>query len=78
MSCLLSIIVPIKGSYEYVESIIRKIESIDSDDIEIVIQDISERNEAIVEFFSDLSVKRSKYFHISTKMTMTEFRVGYF
>jgi len=77
MSCLLSIVVPIKGSYEYVKSIIRKIESIDSYEIEIVIQDNSERNEGIIEFLSHSPCKKSKYFHRSSKMTMTEnFELG--
>lgn len=77
MSRLLSIVVPIKESYEYVKFIIKKIELIDSDDIELIIQDNSEHNKEMVDFLSNSGCKAAKYYYRSEALTMTEnFELG--
>lgn len=60
-SKLLSIVVPTKNRYEYLESLIRLIESFNNSDIELVIQDNSDDNSRILTFMKSMKVRNTVY-----------------
>ena len=63
MNKLLSIIVPTKDRYEYLEPLINLLCSFNFDNFEIVIQDNSVDNKQIVDFLDQNKDERVKYFH---------------
>lgn len=72
MSKKISIIVPIKGSYEYLKSIIYQANKIKSKEFELIIQDNTEKNEEIENFLKSNINNNIKYFHYPKPLSMTE------
>jgi hypothetical protein len=72
MTKSMSVIVPIKGNYEYIKSIILQSNKIKSDSFELVIQDNTEDNTEILKFLSDYPNPNHAYFHNPKPMNMVE------
>lgn len=72
MSKIISVIVPIKGNYEYLKSIILQSNKIDSEAFELVIQDNTEDNTEIIQFLHEFLSVNTRYYHDSTPMNMVE------
>jgi glycosyltransferase involved in cell wall biosynthesis len=72
MSKKISVIVPIKGGYEYIKSIIYQANKIKSDEFELIIQDNTENNEEIKRFLESNINDNIKYYHHSQPLNMTE------
>ena len=60
---LVSIVIATYNRYEYLYDCVDSIRSIDSDDLEIIIQDNTEDNKAFAEYISSLNDDRIKYSH---------------
>lgn len=71
MSSLLSIVVPTKNRYFYLKHLVHLIDSFNSSDIELVIQDNSDDNTEILEFIAQNERKYLKYFYSTEKLTMS-------
>lgn len=71
MKPIISIVVPTKNRYKYLKYLIKLIDSFNSDDIELVIQDNSEDNAEIIVFLNDLNSKVVKYFYSKEKLSMS-------
>jgi len=69
---LLSIVVPTKNRYYYLEYIVRYFKSIDSDRIELVIQDNSESNtnNDFLKFLQKIEDKRIRYAYVEEDLTI--------
>ncbi|MBM6619095.1 glycosyltransferase family 2 protein [Bacillus suaedaesalsae] len=72
MNYLLSVIIPTKNRYIYLKECIRTIVSLDSSEIEIVIQDNTQKNEEILHFLQKLNFPNIKYFHETNNLSQTE------
>ena len=68
---LLSVVVPTKDRYKYLKHLIKLIQSYDSDEWEIVVQDNTDDNTEIVEFLKELNYPGCKYFHERGQLPMT-------
>lgn len=68
---LLSVVVPTKDRYKYLKHLIRLIQSFNSDEIEIVVQDNTTDNKEILDFLSELNYSGCKYFHEDGQLPMT-------
>lgn len=68
---LLSIVVPTKDRYKYLKHLIKLIQSFNSDEIEIVVQDNTTDNKEILDFLSELDYSGCKYFHEVGQLPMT-------
>lgn len=68
---LLSVVVPTKDRYKYLKHLIKLIQSYNSDEWEIVVQDNTDDNTEIVEFLKKLNYPRCKYFHEVGQLPMT-------
>lgn len=68
---LLSVVVPTKDRYKYLKHLIKLIQSFNSDEIEIVVQDNTTDNKEIVDFLSELNYPGCKYFHEVGQLPMT-------
>lgn len=68
---LLSVVVPTKDRYKYLKHLIKLIQSFNSDEIEIVVQDNTTDNKEIVDFLSELNYSGCKYFHEVGQLPMT-------
>lgn len=71
-SKLLSIVVPTKNRYVYLESLIRLIESFNNSDIELVIQDNSDDNSRIISFMKNLKVRNLVYNYFQGDITVVK------
>jgi glycosyltransferase involved in cell wall biosynthesis len=71
MSYLLSIVVPTKNRYFYLKHLVNLIDSFNSNDIELVIQDNSDDNSEILDFIAQKERKHLKYFYSNEKLTMS-------
>jgi glycosyltransferase involved in cell wall biosynthesis len=69
---LISVIVPVKGSYVFLKSIIDQTLRVDSDEIELVIQDNTPENTEILDYLKVVSSPNICYFHQSQPLTMTQ------
>jgi glycosyltransferase involved in cell wall biosynthesis len=63
MSYLLSIVVPTKDRYKYLKLLVNLIDSFNSDNIELVLQDNTANNTEILEFLSQKEFPHIKYNH---------------
>jgi len=74
MGPLLSIVVPTKNRFYYLEFLIRYFHSIDSDKIELIIQDNSdlELTPKFLLFLNEINDQRIKYFYSSLELSQTE------
>jgi glycosyltransferase involved in cell wall biosynthesis len=70
MKPLLSIIIPTKDRYDYLKPLISLIQSFDSEDIELVIQDNTKVNTEILNFISDCAFENLKYFHTLEQLSV--------
>ena len=68
---LLSVVVPTKDRYKYLKHLIQLIQSYESDEWEIVVQDNTDDNTEIVEFLKELNYPGCKYFHEKGQLPMT-------
>ena len=68
---LLSVVVPTKDRYKYLKHLIKLIQSYNSDDWEVVVQDNTDDNTEIVEFLNKLDYPGCKYFHESGQLPMS-------
>lgn len=68
---LLSVVVPTKDRYKYLKHLIKLIQSYNSDEWEIVVQDNTDDNTEILEFLKDLNYSGCKYFHEKGQIPMT-------
>ena len=68
---LLSVAVPTKDRYKYLKHLIKLIQSYNSDEWEIVVQDNTEDNTEIVEFLKELNYPGCKYFHEKGQLPMS-------
>lgn len=72
MTKSISVIVPIKGNYEYIKSIILQSNKIKSESFELVIQDNTQDNKEILDFLSDYPNPNNMYYHNPNPMNMVE------
>ncbi len=68
---LLSVVVPTKDRYKYLKHLIKLIQSYNSDEWEIVVQDNTDDNTEILEFLKELNFPGCKYFHEIGQLPMT-------
>lgn len=68
---LLSVVVPTKDRYKYLKHLIKLIQSFNSDEIEIVVQDNTSDNKEILDFLSELNYSGCKYYHEVGQLPMT-------
>ena len=68
---ILSVVVPTKDRYKYLKHLIKLIQSFNSDEWEIVVQDNTDDNTEIVEFLKEINYSGCKYFHESAQLPMT-------
>ncbi len=68
---LLSVVVPTKDRYKYLKHLIKLIQSYNSDEWEIVVQDNTDDNTEIVEFLNELNYSGCKYYHERGQLPMT-------
>lgn len=71
MRPLISIVVPTKNRYKYLKYLIDLIESFNSTEIELVIQDNSDDNSEILDFLKNKNYQSIKYFYSSKKLSMS-------
>ena len=69
---LVSVIIPTYNRYKYLRECLKTIVSIQSDELEIVVQDNTADNTEIVEYIDSLNDKRIKYYHISEHISVME------
>jgi glycosyltransferase involved in cell wall biosynthesis len=72
MSCLLSIIVPTKDRYKYLMPLITLVKNLNTNEIELVIQDNSYDNLEILDFIKSISYVQLKYFHHKEKLSTVQ------
>lgn len=72
MNKLLSIVVPIKNGYEYLKSIIDKVEELDTDILELIIHDNTEDNRQIIDILKNYNCKNIKYYHQIEPLSMVQ------
>lgn len=68
---LLSVIVPTKDRYKYLKHLIKLIQSYNSDEWEIVVQDNTDDNSEILEYLKELNYPGCKYFHEKGQLPMS-------
>lgn len=69
---ILSIVIPTYNRYQYLYDCVNSIREIDSDEIEIVIQDNTENNEEFAGFIQNLNDSRIKYYHKAEHVSVIE------
>ncbi len=69
---LLSIAIPTYNRYQYLEDCLKATCSINSEKMEIVVQDNSENNAAGIKIIQSINDKRIKYFHTKEHITVSE------
>ena len=69
---LLSIVIPTYNRYQYLEGCLRATCTIDSNEIEIIVQDNSEDNTRGLEIIQFINDNRIKYFHTKERLTVSE------
>jgi glycosyltransferase involved in cell wall biosynthesis len=72
MSYILSVIIPTKNRYQYLKECLETLNSINSQDIEIVVQDNTINNTEIKSFIYNLNNSNIKYFHDTSKLSQSE------
>jgi len=69
---LLSIIIPTKNRYSYLNNLVISLSGFTSSEFEVVIQDNSENNEQFVDFLGILNDSRIKYFYERNSLSIIE------
>lgn len=69
---LLSVVVPTRNRYFYLKYLIRLVESFQSDEIELVIQDNSDSNHEILDYLNKGEYKFVKYDYIKEQLPMSD------
>ncbi|MBX2937642.1 MAG: glycosyltransferase [Saprospiraceae bacterium] len=62
---LLSVVIPTKNRYEYLEILLKKLSTLESSEFEVIIQDNSDNNNDFLQYLELLDDKRVKYFYKS-------------
>jgi len=68
---LLSVVVPTKDRYKYLKHLIKLIQSYNSDEWEIVVQDNTDDNTEIQDYLQELNYSGCKYYHEKGQLPMT-------
>lgn len=68
---LLSVVIPTKDRYEYLKGCLNSLVNIQSNDIEIVVQDNTQDNKEIIDYINELGWEHIKYFHDSSELSQT-------
>ncbi|MBR3419158.1 MAG: glycosyltransferase family 2 protein [Oscillospiraceae bacterium] len=68
---LLSVVIPTKNRYEYLKECLKSLADLNSDKIEIIVQDNTLQNEEIISFIEALDSKHIKYFHSTAELSQT-------
>lgn len=71
MEYLLSIVVPTKDRYEYLEQLVDLIISFKSPEIEVIIQDNTNENSRILNFLESRDTTNIKYFHTAEQISIS-------
>lgn len=71
-SPLLSVVVPTKNRYKYLKYLIQYFSTINSSEIELVIQDNTDDNKEITDFLVDYAECNINYYHFSGFLSMSE------
>lgn len=69
---LLSVVIPTKDRYEYLKECLKSLVALNSDKLEIIVQDNTLQNEEILSYISTLDSKHIKYFHDISELSQTE------
>lgn len=69
---LLSIVVPTRNRYKYLKYLIELVSQFKSEEIELVIQDNSDCNDEIKEFFNEHIYKQLKYYYYDGSLSVKE------
>lgn len=69
---LLSIAIPTKNRFNYLNKVLNVLVKIDSDEIEFVVQDNSDCNEEILKSIKSIDDKRIKYFYSKEKLSVVD------
>lgn len=69
---LLSIVVPIKNNYSCLRAILKQIERMNPDDVELVISDNTKMNQEILDILGDNPAENIVYIHNKSEISMTE------
>jgi len=72
MSYLLTVIIPTKNRLHYLKGALNCINSIGSDEIEVIVQDNSDNYEEVRNYINSLENENIKYFYTSGKLSQTE------
>lgn len=72
MGYLLSIVVPTKDRYYYLENLIELVKSFDSQEIELIVHDNTADNSEILRFMENLNYPHLKYFHKQEQISVKE------
>lgn len=72
MDYLLSIVVPVKNDYEHLKAIIKKVNTLNSNIIELVIQDNTKVNEGFLKILEENKFNNLTYNHTKGNLTMSE------
>lgn len=72
MTYLLSIVVPTKDRYPYLFQLIELIHGFNSNDIELVIQDNTADNKAVLKYLSNHDYEHLKYFHTKEPISVSD------
>lgn len=68
---LLSIVIPTKDRYQYLKPLLVLINSFESDDVEVVIQDNTEKNDEILDYLSKVKIPNIVYNHIPNQIPIS-------
>lgn len=71
MKYLLSIVIPTKDRYEYLEQLVDLIISFKSQEIEVIIQDNTNENSRILNFLESRDTTNIKYFHTAEQISIS-------
>ena len=67
---IISIVVPTKNRYKYLEHFISLVESFNDDRIELIVQDNSDDNREIIDFLSNKILTSTKYYYCADNLSM--------
>ena len=68
---LLSVVIPTKDRYEYLKGCLETLVDLNSDEIEIVVQDNTENNSEIIDYIAQLNCRNIKYYHDPLPLSQT-------
>ena len=72
MAYILSIVVPTKNRYKYLEHLILMLKGFQSDEFELVVNDNTDNNEEIVGFISNIDYPNLSYYHEKDHLSVSQ------